>query len=107
MPVYNAFEATTSRLKRNKASSNSAKAATGKVASKEELEKIGRARGWTERPLTARELQEMDSTEGRWNELFNAQNVQAALQSPGKEGPNEARELTYDENQKMSANEAA
>jgi len=106
MPVYNVFEATNSRLRKNKTSSDS-KTATGKVATREELEKVGHARGWTARPLTARELQEMDSIQYRWHEFYNRQNLEVALQSPGKEVSEEARELTYEEIQKMSATEAA
>jgi len=106
MAVYNVFEATNSRQRKNKASSDS-KTATGKVATREELEMVGHARGWTARPLTSRELQEMDSIQYRWHEFYNRQNLEAALQSPGKEVPKEARELTYEEIQKMSAQEAA
>ena len=104
--LYNAWISTSRRFK-EKAKDSPEKTATGEVATREELEMVGHARGWTARPLTSRELQEMDSTQYRWHEFFNAQNLQAALQSPGKEVSEEARELTYEDIQNMSAKEAA
>src|SRR5882762_5449349 len=84
MPVYNVFEATSSRIRKNRTSADSAKTATGKVATKEELEMVGYARGWTARQLTARELREMESIQYRWHEFFNRANLEAALQAPEK-----------------------
>jgi len=104
--LYNAWISTSRRFK-EKAKDSPDKTATVKVATSEELEKVGHARGWTARPLTARELQEMDSIQYRWHEFYNRQNLEAALQSHGKEVSEEARELTYEGIQKMSAKEAA
>jgi hypothetical protein len=77
---FNAFEATSKRLKKSKPLNEGATSGAAKTprvgVNKSDLEAQGEQYGWTVRPLTMLEINQMSSAELRWHEQFNAENLQ-------------------------------
>jgi hypothetical protein len=77
--MYNQFIATRSRSRKQKEDSG-ATAGAGKVprvgVNKSDLEAQGAQHGWTARPLTHKEVLAMSSSELRWHEQFNPENLE-------------------------------
>jgi len=77
---FNAFEATNKRLKKNKPLNEGATGGAAKTprvgVNKSDLEAQGEKYGWTVRPLTMLEINQMSSAELRWHEQFNAENLE-------------------------------
>jgi hypothetical protein len=86
--MYNQFLATRPRSRRKDSGQESGTAGAGKVprvgVNKSDLEAQGAQHGWTARPLTHKEVLAMSSSEIRWHEQFNKQNLDKALAEPGK-----------------------
>jgi hypothetical protein len=82
MPVYNVFEATR-RSKRKIPKDSPVSAGVAKVprvgVNTSDLEAQGELYGWTAKPLTYNEVLEMSSSELRWHEAFNKENVDRAF----------------------------
>src|SRR2546430_14829895 len=86
MPVFNVFEQTNVRRKKNTPFNDGVSAGTAKVSSsggksREELKSLGERNGWTQRELSMREIhQQMSADEVVWHEVFNQENYQAAFE---------------------------
>ena len=86
MPVFNVFEQTNVRRKKNKPFSEGATAGVAKISSRggksrEELKTLGERNGWTQRELTMREIrQQMSADEVVWHEVFNKENFDKAVE---------------------------
>jgi hypothetical protein len=82
--MYSQFIATRPRSRRSVSHQDSGTAgAAGRVprvgVNKSDLEAQGAEHGWTARPLTYSEVMEMPSSELRWHEQFNAENLDNTL----------------------------
>ncbi|HEV2194024.1 MAG TPA: hypothetical protein VGR55_00440 [Candidatus Acidoferrum sp.] len=133
MAFFNAYEATSVRVKPKRSTDKTKPAiSTGRAPATEDLEEIGRQRGLVARLLTAKEVQSMDSATLLWHERNNKANLEAALEADNQatvKRPEPAtttpaptnlaikdlglkngwtpRELSYKEVQDMSATESA
>jgi hypothetical protein len=84
MAVFNPYITTNTRLKRNKTAINegatAGNAKTPRVGvNKSDLQAQGVSQGWSVRPLTMTEINQMSSAELRWHEEFNAENLAASF----------------------------
>ncbi len=88
MPVFNPYIATHPRTSRRQSEVSSANDGAAKIprvgVNKSDLEAQGIQYGWSAGPLTPQEVREMSSSELRWHELFNADNLEKALALPAK-----------------------
>ena len=86
MPVFNVFEQTNVRRKKNTPFNDGVSAGTAKVSSsggksREELKTLGERNGWTQRELSMREIhQQMGADETLWHQTFNKENFDKAVE---------------------------
>jgi hypothetical protein len=99
--MYNAFISTTPRLRRHKKDDSPSTAGAGKVSaitarSKSELKELGERMGWTPRPLSMQEIHAMPSQQLLWEEAWNSDNYQRALELPGVIAENKKNMAAWD-----------
>jgi hypothetical protein len=86
MPVFNAFEATNPRLKKNKPFNEGATAGAAKVSSsrggksREELRTLGERNGWSDQELLARDVANLGADHYLWFEIFFPARLEHAAQ---------------------------
>src|SRR5258708_6511972 len=85
--MFNVYEKT-HRFRGKTPKDSPASAGAAKIprvgVNKSDLEAQGELHGWAARELTFTEVREMSSSELRWHEQFNADNLEKALVTPAK-----------------------